>query len=149
MWLITLPSDCRQAAQRMSLCLLATSRCPHPLVESCVVTIWFCTGRVLLEMVFILLSDERCYLQTRSLHVEDLLVQRETPLIVVFHVVCSGRLITTSRSVTCLACKNDNLAGRSKEEATNSLLSIQSKNSLQWRSCCLLLKRYIVPSIVV
>jgi hypothetical protein len=68
----------------------ATSRGPHALFERCVITIWFCTGRILLEMVFTRLSDGRRNLQTRcSLHVEDLLVQRETRLA---HGVLSGRL---------------------------------------------------------
>jgi hypothetical protein len=68
----------------------ATSRGPRPLVGRCVITVWFCTGRILPDIIFTRLSDGRRNLQTRcSLHVEDLLVQREARLA---HCVLSGRL---------------------------------------------------------
>ena len=122
-----------------------------PLVERCVITVWFCTGRILLELVFTRLSDGHRNLQT-LFHCTSKTWWcngKHGLLIASFQVICSARVITTSRSVTCFTCKTDNLSDLSKEEATNPLLNIQTKNSLQRSSCSLLLKRGIVPSAVV
>jgi len=153
-WLITLPSDCcagLQAAQRLPLWLFATCRGPHPLDERCVITLWFCTGRILPELVFPRLSDGHRNLQTLFHCTPNTwwCNGKHGLLIAFFQVVCSARVVTTSRSVTCFTCKTDTLSGLSKVKATNPLLTIQTKNSLQWSSWSLLLKRGIVPSAVV